>query len=220
MTTPWFMRINKWWLLLLSLLFFILGILLVFIGVKNNQNGYTYASIICFLFFTLSTQAFMSRVVTYKPKMKKLPHNNYEYQSSLDLVSHLQENNFIFKKNKFGTVAIKIIGSVCYKVTIIDDLDIYLSDDKSKIEDKPTKGIEKCDKLIGFEFFTKDEKDIFNKSINLSFKGEKVYYEAFNMDEVKNIIVEPNAIDPEEHKENYLKLIEMLKLVKKVEENK
>jgi hypothetical protein len=215
MKSPWFMRINKYFLLLFSLLFFLLGILLIFIGVKNKQQGYTYGSIICFLFFTLSTQAFMSRIVAYKPRLKKLPQNIYEYKSSLELVSILKENDFIFKKNKFGTVAVKICGTVCYKVTIIDDLNVYLSDDKSKVDDKPTKGIEKCDKLIGFEFFTKNEQNIFSKSINLSFCGEKVYYESFNMDEEKNIIVEPNAIDPKNHKEDYLKLISMLKLVKK-----
>lgn len=215
MRSPWFMRINKYFLLLFSLLFFLLGILLIFIGVKNKQQGYTYGSIICFLFFTLSTQAFMSRIVAYKPRLKKLPQNIYEYKSSLELVSILKENDFIFKKNKFGTVAVKICGTVCYKVTIIDDLNVYLSDDKSKVDDKPTKGIEKCDKLIGFEFFTKNEQNIFSKSINLSFCGEKVYYESFNMDEEKNIIVEPNAIDPKNHKEDYLKLISMLKLVKK-----
>jgi hypothetical protein len=215
MKSPWFMRINKYFLLFFSLLFFLLGILLIFIGVKNKQQGYTYGSIICFLFFTLSTQAFMSRIVAYKPRLKKLPQNIYEYKSSLELVSILKENDFIFKKNKFGTVAVKICGTVCYKVTIIDDLNVYLSDDKSKVDDKPTKGIEKCDKLIGFEFFTKNEQNIFSKSINLSFCGEKVYYESFNMDEEKNIIVEPNAIDPKNHKEDYLKLISMLKLVKK-----
>lgn len=215
MKSPWFMRINKYFLLLFGLLFFLLGILLIFIGVKNKQQGYTYGSIICFLFFTLSTQAFMSRIVAYKPRLKKLPQNIYEYKSSLELVSILKENDFIFKKNKFGTVAVKICGTVCYKVTIIDDLNVYLSDDKSKVDDKPTKGIEKCDKLIGFEFFTKNEQNIFSKSINLSFCGEKVYYESFNMDEEKNIIVEPNAIDPKNHKEDYLKLISMLKLVKK-----
>lgn len=136
----------------------------------------------------------------------------YTIVDESDIVQKLKNNKFTFKKNKFGTVAIKMEGSTVYKVTIVDDVAVYLSDDKNKIEDKKTPGIEYAKELVGFEFYTNNYDNIYEKSENLSFTGDKVFYTAFNYDLENNRIVEVNAIDPETHAESYNKLKNMLGL--------
>lgn len=205
-------KLNKWVYFAISLVFFALGVLFVFLSVNQTTKAYLYLSIICFLFFTFSMQAFMSKIVAKRVGKNMYKKRYYNFIAELDIVSKLKENKFNFKKNKFGYVALKIEGTTCYKVTIVDDVKVYLSEDSSKVEDKKTKGIDLCKELVGFEFYTNDTDNIYEKSVNLSFTGDKVFYTAFNYDFLNNQIIEPNAIDPETHKESYERLRELIGL--------
>ena len=205
-------KLNKYVYLVLSLCFFALGVLFVVLSSTQNNKGLLYLSIICFLFFTLSMQTFMSKIVGVRMRKKMYKKRYYTIVDESDMIQKLKNNKFNFKKNKFGTVAIKMEGSTVYKVTIVDDVAVYLSDDKNKIEDKKTPGIEYAKELVGFEFYTNNYDNIYEKSENLSFTGDKVFYTAFNYDLENNRIVEVNAIDPETHAESYNKLKNMLGL--------
>ncbi len=205
-------KLNKYVYLVLSFIFFALGVLFVALSTTQNNKGLLYLSIICFLFFTLSIQTFMSKVVGVRMRKKMYKKRYYTLVSEEDIVKRLKDNNFNFKKNKFGTVAIKLEGTTVYKVTIVDDVKVYLSDDKDKVEDKKTKGIEYAKELVGFEFYTNNYDNIYEKSENLSFTGEKVFYTAFNYDTENNKIIEVNAIDPETHLDSYNKLINIIGL--------
>lgn len=205
-------KLNKYVYLVLSLCFFVLGVLFVVLSSTQNNKGLLYLSVICFLFFTLSMQAFMSKIVGVRVRKKMYKKRYYTLVNENDMVQKLKNNKFNFKKNKFGTVAMKMDGSTVYKVTIVDDVAVYLSDDKNKIEDKKTPGIEYAKELVGFEFYTNDYDNIYEKSENLSFTGDKVFYTAFNYDLENNRIVEVNAIDPETHADSYNKLKNMLGL--------
>ncbi len=205
-------KLNKYVYLVLSLCFFALGVLFVVLSSTQNNKGLLYLSVICFLFFTLSMQAFMSKIVGTRVRKKMYKKRYYTLVNENDMVQKLKNNKFNFKKNKFGTVAMKMDGSTVYKVTIVDDVAVYLSDDKNKIEDKKTPGIEYAKELVGFEFYTNDYDNIYEKSENLSFTGDKVFYTAFNYDLENNRIVEVNAIDPETHADSYNKLKNMLGL--------
>ncbi len=205
-------KLNKYVYLVLSFIFFALGVLFVVLSTTQNNKGLLYLSIICFLFFTLSIQTFMSKVVGVRMRKKMYKKRYYTLVSEEDIVKRLKDNNFNFKKNKFGTVAIKLEGTTVYKVTIVDDVKVYLSDDKDKVEDKKTKGIEYAKELVGFEFYTNNYDNIYEKSENLSFTGEKVFYTAFNYDTENNKIIEVNAIDPETHLDSYNKLINIIGL--------
>ncbi len=205
-------KLNKYVYLVLSLCFFALGVLFVVLSSTQNNKGLLYLSVICFLFFTLSMQAFMSKIVGTRVRKKMYKKRYYTLVNENDMVQKLKNNKFNFKKNKFGTVAMKMDGSTVYKVTIVDDVAVYLSDDKNKIEDKKTPGIEYAKELVGFEFYTNNYDNIYEKSENLSFTGDKVFYTAFNYDLENNRIVEVNAIDPETHADSYNKLKNMLGL--------
>ena len=205
-------KINKYVYLVLSFVFFALGVLFVVLSSTQNNKGLLYLSIICFLFFTISMQTFMSKIVGVRMRKKMYKKRYYTIVDERDMVQKLKENKFNFKKNKFGTVAIKMEGSTVYKVTIVDDVAVYLSDDKNKIEDKKTPGIEYAKELVGFEFYTNNYDNIYERSENLSFTGDKVFYTAFNYDLENNRIVEVNAIDPETHADSYNKLKSMLGL--------
>lgn len=205
-------KLNKYVYLVLSFVFFALGVLFVVLSSTQNNKGLLYLSIIFFLFFTISMQTFMSKIVGVRMRKKMYKKRYYTIVDESDMVQKLKENKFNFKKNKFGTVAIKMEGSTVYKVTIVDDVAVYLSDDKNKIEDKKTPGIEYAKELVGFEFYTNNYDNIYEKSENLSFTGDKVFYTAFNYDLENNRIVEVNAIDPETHADSYNKLKSMLGL--------
>ncbi len=205
-------KLNKYVYLVLSFVFFALGVLFVVLSSTQNNKGLLYLSIIFFLFFTISMQTFMSKIVGVRMRKKMYKKRYYTIVDESDMVQKLKENKFNFKKNKFGTVAIKMEGSTVYKVTIVDDVAVYLSDDKNKIEDKKTPGIEYAKELVGFEFYTNNYDNVYEKSENLSFTGDKVFYTAFNYDLENNRIVEVNAIDPETHADSYNKLKSMLGL--------
>jgi hypothetical protein len=206
-------RLNKWVLFTLSIVSFGLGVLFSILSAYKSNKTFTIVGVIFFLLFTLLMQSFMFRMFKYKPKKEKYLEKYYYSIAELDLVSRLTKANFTFKKNKFGYVAVKIVNKTCYKVTIVDDVKVYLSDDQNKVEDKPTKGIEYCTELVGFEFYTKDEEDIFKKASMLSFSNDKVFYESYLFDEQNNRIVEANAIDCSIHKESYQQLQNILGLV-------
>lgn len=205
-------KFNKYVYLVLSFVFFALGVLFVVLSSTQNNKGLLYLSIIFFLFFTISMQTFMSKIVGVRMRKKMYKKRYYTIVDESDMVQKLKENKFNFKKNKFGTVAIKMEGSTVYKVTIVDDVAVYLSDDKNKIEDKKTPGIEYAKELVGFEFYTNNYDNVYEKSENLSFTGDKVFYTAFNYDLENKRIVEVNAIDPETHADSYNKLKSMLGL--------
>ena len=205
-------KLNKYVYLVLSFVFFALGVLFVVLSSTQNNKGLLYLSIIFFLFFTISMQTFMSKIVGVRMRKKMYKKRYYTIVDESDMVQKLKENKFNFKKNKFGTVAIKMEGSTVYKVTIVDDVAVYLSDDKNKIEDKKTPGIEYAKELVGFEFYTNNYDNVYEKSENLSFTGDKVFYTAFNYDLENKRIVEVNAIDPETHADSYNKLKSMLGL--------
>lgn len=206
-------RINKWFVLAISIIAFALGVLLVILSSTTQNKNLIYIGVIFFMIFTISMQSFMFRIFKFKPKKEKYLEKYYYSIAELDLVSRLTKANFTFKKNKFGYVAVKIVNKTCYKVTIVDDVKVYLSDDQNKVEDKPTKGIEYCTELVGFEFYTRDEEDIFKKASMLSFSNDKVFYESYLFDEQNNRIVEANAIDCSIHKESYQQLQNILGLV-------
>lgn len=199
-------KLNKYVYLGLSFLFFALGVLFVFLSSTQNNKGLLYLSILFFLFFTISMQTFMSKIVGSRMRKKMYKKRYYTLVSEEDIVKRLKDNKFTFKKNKFGYVAMKMEGSTVYKVTIVDDVVVYLSDDKDKIEDKKTPGIEYAKELVGFEFYTNNYDNIYEKSENLSFNGDKVFYTAFNYDFENNKIIEVNAIDPQTHADSYNKL--------------
>ncbi len=210
MKLPFFMRFNKWVYLVISIVCFLLGILFVFLSVNKNNQSILWASILFFLLFSINTQAFMSKVIKFKPKKENFPTKEYKYIAELDIVSSLKNDNFTFRKNSFGYVAVKIEGKTCYKVTIVDNVKEYLNPDKDKNDNTATKGLERCNEFIGFEIFTNNEDNIFDKAPNLSFTGDKVLYESFILDSEKNILIEANAIDPKMH--SYSKNVLMNKL--------
>ena len=160
---------------------------------ENNQI-IQWIAVIFFLLFTLNMQAFMSKVIKFKPHKEIYPTKEYKYIAELDMVANLKKEGFDFRKNSFGFVAIKIEGKTCYKVTIVDDVKEYLNPNKDMNDNTKTKGIERCEEFIGFEIFANNEEDIFAKAPNLSFTGDKVLYEAFTLDKVNEKLIEVNAI--------------------------
>jgi len=219
MNRPLLFRLNKWVYFVLALVVFALGILFVFLSTSTKNNAFLYLSVIFFMLFTFTMQAFMSRAFKFKSRRDKYVSREYELIAELDMVSNLKKAGFLFKKNTFGHVAVKVDGKSCYKVTIIDDVKAYLSDDKDKVENKKTPGIDKCQELVGFEFFTNNEENVFEKIVNLSFNGDKVFYEAYKYDFDNNKIIEVNAISPTGHEEAYKKLKEIIGLKEIVKEN-
>ncbi len=207
---PLFMRLNKWIYLALMVSFFALGIGLSFIAATKDNNALYFLGIICFLISTFSMTSFFSRIFKFKPKKETYKTCDYNYVAPLDLVSSLKQNGFEFRKNGFGYVASKIVGKTCYKVTIVVNVKEYMNPDKDKTDNTKTKGIDRCNEFVAFEFFTVDEDKIYEKAPQLSFAGEKVSYTSFIY--LDNIIRECNVVDHLNHTNSRLYLMNLLNL--------
>ena len=210
---PLLMRLNKWFYLSFMIIFFAAGIGFSFLAAKNDNKGIYFLGIVCFLISTFSMTSFFSRIFKFKPKKEVYKTKNYNLVVELDLVSSLKKDGFEFRKNSIGYIASKIEGKTCYKVTIVDNVDEYLNPSEEKNDTTKTKGIEKCNEFVAFEFFTKNDQNIYDKAPALSFAGEKVSYTSFIYND--DAIVECNVVDALTHKDSKEKLLKKLNLIEK-----
>ncbi len=209
---PFFYRIPRYILVLITLVLLVLsGVVMYFYTVNQNPLLMTLTIILTIL-FVISMNATISRFAVFKPKPIKYPKAYYEGKSFLELDQTLTKQGFNRNSQAFGEGFIKIEGKTAYKVLLVDRPDIYFDPDKKEVKQKPTKGIEKCTRLIGFEIFFKTNDEVLKRIPDFSFKGDKVLYDGFYFDEEKNQLVEANKIDVAPHNEQYKRMIEILGL--------
>lgn len=209
-------QIKAVYLWLVFLITLVLGVLLVLWTSRSEKNTLPMALMVLdFVIMTMAINSAIARTFRYKAKPRKCAVNKYEGLTSNELDKKLVSLGFNRKGVRFGHGYIKIEGKTAYKVVGIDDYSKYFTNNDTIANEtkneEPTKGIDQCDKFIGFEIFYTVDDSTKEKILDFAFQGDKIYYDGFYFDESTNLFVEPNYIAPKgSHIEEYNKLIEMI----------
>lgn len=177
--------------------------------IKQNQL-WMVLTIVCTILFVFSMNTTISRFAVFKPKPVKYPKGYYEPRSFAELESALLKQGFNNSHMPFGEGFVKIEGKTAYKVLLVEKPDLYFDPEKKEVQQKPTKGIEKCNRLVGFEIFYNTTESHLKRLPDFSFKGDKVLYDGFYFDYDANQIIEANKIDVSPHNEQYERLKTLL----------
>ena len=171
-----------------------------------------------FILLTILIQYASYRSFKYKPKLKKLPHKDYECNIDMEAILN---KHYEARKVEYGTSYLRIDGKTAYKVNIITDAEAYFNP-KDTPKAKPNKALDKCSKLIGIEIFESPSEDILNKLPDFSMQGDKVYYTA--LAKYENTYSCVNYLEPSEvfsefvaKLYNELGLIEVSQIIENIE---
>lgn len=209
-----FSKIPKKVFIIITVLVFLIQIGLIFLYMKYPTKPLMVAIMIVSVLFVITINALVSKIAVFKPKKIKYPQEYYYGVSYLKLESKLLSAGFNKTSKNFGASFIKIDKETAYKILLISDYEKYFNNDE-KDDSKPTKGIEKCTKFIGFELFYKYDEKVLTRLPDFSFKGPNVFYNGFFYHEETDTLVECNKQNPEQHTDIYNKFITILGLVKK-----
>lgn len=177
---------------------------------KLNEKWLMVLIMIMSVVSMVSLNSMISKLIVFKPRKQLYPKGYYEAQGYEALEAKLNKAGFKMTFKQYGSGYIKIEGKTAYKVILIENDDRYFNQGQSN--DKPTKGIDKCEEFIGFEFFLRPTEASLKRLPDFSFTGDNVFYTGFYFDSENNMLVEANKIDPKLHNDSYLHLKEMLGL--------
>lgn len=177
---------------------------------KLNEKWLMVLIMIMSVVSMVSLNSMISKLIVFKPRKQLYPKGYYEAQGYEALEAKLNKAGFKMTSKQYGSGYIKIEGKTAYKVILIENDDRYFNQGQSN--DKPTKGIDKCEEFIGFEFFLRPTEASLKRLPDFSFTGDNVFYTGFYFDSENNMLVEANKIDPKLHNDSYLHLKEMLGL--------
>lgn len=210
-------KITKKQSILITILLFLLLIGSIFLYIlKYSEQWLMIIIMILSVCSMISLNGMITKLVVFKPKKIKYPKCYYKGLNYTALETKLNKNGFKMTSKNYGAGFIKIDGKTAYKVILIENDERYFNqEDTSK--DKPTKGIDKCSEFVGFEIFLNPIENTLNRLPDFSLTGENIFYTGFYLDKEKNILVECNKINPNEHLESYLKLKEYLSLEEIIE---
>lgn len=209
-----FSRIPRYVAVLITIGLLIITGVVMYFYTKYQEKWLMALVVVLTLAFVLSMNAMVARFAVFKPKARKFPKEYYEIQTFSEIESRLVKAGFKKTNRQFGEGFIKIEGTVAYKILLVEKSELYFDKDDSGSQE-PTKGINRCTKLVGFEIFFENSADVLKRIPDFSFKGDKVLYEGFYVDKEKGYIIEANKIDVEPHIEEYNRLIEILGFTKK-----
>ena len=170
-----FQKLPKKVFVIITVLVFLIQIGLILLYMKYPTKPLMVGIMIVSILFVVSINALVSRVAVFKPKKIKYPQEYYYGVSYLKLESKLLSTGFSKTNRSFGASFIKIDKQTAYKIVLISDYEKYFGND-DKDDSKPTKGIEKCSKFIGFEVFYKYNEVVLQRLPDFSFKGPNVFY--------------------------------------------
>lgn len=209
-----FNRIPKLATIVITFLLMIVSGLVMYLYTVTQNTLYMALTIVCTIMFVFSMNATIARFATFKMKPPKFPKAYYKLPTIATLESRLVRAGFTKTNRQFGIGFIKIEGKTAYKLLIVENADIYFAPDKQKESQKATKGIEKCNELVGFEIFYDITEEVLRRIPDFSFKGDRVLYEGFYADKEKDLLVEANKIEVDNHIDAYNRLMAILEFEK------
>ena len=200
------------WLAVLLFLGLMIGVIIWNLK-QGSSNIITVFLVIVSLGFTFSLQFAITRTFRFKPKPKKYVSDSFEFDLDKTL-SNLEENKFVKRNTNSGYSYTKIVDKTAFKVTFIISAEKYLEQSEQG-KGSSIKGLNQCDKFIGFEVFLDSNEKILSNVCDFSFNGKNLYYEAFYIDVESGLLIEPNIIKIEDsYVEEVKKFKEILNLTK------
>ena len=213
-------QIKKRYLWLTFLISLVVGVLIILELSKQEDNSLLLIlMVIDFVIMTISLNTAVSRSFKYKPKPKKCVVKTYNGPSSKEIDKNLLKLGFNKKGARFGHGYIKVDGKTAYKIVIIDEPTKYFTTaeniaNEAKENDKPTAGIDQCEKFFGFEIFMKVDEEVKKKILDFSFQGKNIFYDGLYFDSEIGKYVEPDHLNPKpDFVDGYNKMLEILKFV-------
>ena len=200
------------WLAVLLFLGLMIGVIIWNLK-QGSSNIITVFLVIVSLGFTFSLQFAITQTFRFKPKPKKYVSDSFEFDLDKTL-SNLEENKFVKRNTNSGYSYTKIVDKTAFKVTFIISAEKYLEQSEQG-KGSSIKGLNQCDKFIGFEVFLDSNEKILANVCDFSFNGKNLYYEAFYIDVESGLLIEPNIIKIEDsYVEEVKKFKEILNLTK------
>ena len=111
--------------------------------------------------------------MVFKPKPKKYVSDSFEFDLDKTL-SNLEENKFVKRNTNSGYSYTKIIDKTAFKVTFIISAEKYLEQSEQG-KGSSIKGLNQCDKFIGFEVFLDSNEKRFYRMFVIFLLMVKIY---------------------------------------------
>ena len=129
------------WIMVVALFLIAIGLIVGCSYASGTLNTILIVFLaIDFISLTIVIQAASFKTFKYKPRTKKLP--TKEYLSDIDLRG-LADKGFSYTEREYGYTAIKIVGRNAYKITVVEDSNLYYHPTKEE-NGKPNKALDKC----------------------------------------------------------------------------
>ena len=197
------------WIITLVVLLIAVGLVVSLMFVKSEYNTLMLVLIvISFVMLTILIQVASFKSFKFKPK--EIPTIKKEYKVNSDLIAVLRKDKYKERTKSFGVSFLKISKPNAFKVTIINDIEIYYNNeeiDNSSYE----KELDKCDRMIGLEIFLNFREEDLIKFKDYSLQAKNIYYTCLYFDEDRFVC--PNYIEPDlNHKRNFDELFNELGL--------
>lgn len=195
----------------------IIGILLI-VWVNNARDSYLPLVLIVIDFITLSIAIQSATMVTFKFKAKPRKHSDvvYPLNDFLLLEKNLLDNGYFRRPLTFGAMYNKKVGSILFKVLLVQDCDKYFNNDKTEDVSSKNENFKNITGLIGFEIFLDPSLDVRTKLIDFAFQSDKVFYQGFFYDSTVLELTEVNYQKANPiFAESYQKILNDLKLQRK-----
>lgn len=203
------------WLAVLLFLGLMIGIIIWNLK-QGSSNLITVLLVIVSLGFTFSLQYAITQTFKFKPKPKKYISDSFEFNLDKTL-KNLEDEKFVKRNTNSGYSYTKIIDKTAFKVTFIINAEKYLEQSEQG-KGSSIKGLNQCEKFIGFEIFLDSNEKILANVCDFSFNGKNLYYEAFYIDVESGLLIEPNIIKIDDsYVDDVTKFKKILNIIKKEE---
>lgn len=197
------------WIITLIVLLIAIGLVVSLMFIDKEFNTLMIVLIvISFVALTLLIQVASFKSFKFKPK--DMPTVIKEYSVNSDLIAVLRKDKYKERTKSFGVSFLKISKPNAFKVTIINDIEKYYSNDdvdNSSYE----KELDKCDRMIGLEIFLNFREEDLIKFKDYSLQAKNIYYTCLYFDNDRFVC--PNYIEPDlNHQRNFEELFNELGL--------
>ena len=200
-------KIANKYLIFISIFFLMLGVGIIFLYFNKliNQTFFMIALFISLMGFTTTISAMFNRFISQRLNNKRQG-KKFSYQGEvkmLDYDSKVEEN--------FGEVYVKQVVKTIYSLTIVNDINLFFSEDSSKHVNQYLS--KKMSRSIQFYVFDSSNKDQLSKILMLNYQAKNFYIAAFLHDKDKELLIHVDKVEANLEFEPYVnKMYQMIGL--------
>lgn len=201
-------NIKMRYLLLISILAFIIGVGIVILYLYQliSQPLFLVSLFITLLAFSSSTSAIFNRLIMKRINKKK---KSAKYKVTTGKIE-LEDSEEI--KTNYGKVYLRAISKTMYSLYIVDDVDLFFSDEASNLENKIN--TKKISRSIQFYVFDANLDAYLNKISVFNYQAKNFYIASFLYNEKEQSLKQADNVLPNQEFEEYVsKMKQMMYLI-------